>query len=185
MMSFISDVLHLLVLWSYLSPQLLTARFRLQDKCPDWYLDYLDQQTSWMIISGLAIYLMAATSMCVVSVLALIWIVAWLRYIPYGMWEMFLKSVVRYNSALTSSTSFFTAAELFWESSWICVPSWNFQQVPLLISVPWPWAAPSQIRYGYLHNLFNASVIQHEVEWLWWNTAIISRCTAYGIALLK
>lgn len=95
-----------------------------------WYLDSLDQQTSWMIISGLAIYLMVAMRMCVVPVLALIWIMAWLRYIPYGVWEMFLKSIVSYNSALTCSTSFFAAAELFWESSWICIPSWNFQQVP-------------------------------------------------------
>lgn len=49
---------------------------------------------------------------------------------------MFLKSEVRYDLALTLSTSFFAAAELFWESSWICIPSWNFQKVPLLISVP-------------------------------------------------
>lgn len=144
-----------------------------------WYLDSLDQQTSWMIISGLTIYLMVAMCMCVVPVLALIWIMAWLRYIPYGMWEMFLKSIVSYNSALTCSTSFFAAAELFWESSWICILSWNFQQVPWIISVPWPCQHRAKLDMAdYLHNLFNASVIWHEVEWLWWNTAIIPRCTA-------
>lgn len=150
------------------------------------YLDCFYWHMSWMIISVLCIYLLVATSMCVVPVLDLIWTMAWLRYASDQMWEMFSKFIVRYNSALTCSISFIAAAEPFWEISCICVPPWNFPQLHLLISVPWPWPAQSQIRFCWLYvNLFNSSVIWCEAKRLWSNSVTIPRCTEESISLLK